>query len=359
MANRCGSASRRARGRDGRPGEAQAAARHVPSGERRVHPRLPDHRRLARRHRCRRLSANSPARRSTEFSTRKVMRRGLGAFARFWTTCRWPPAPDGPQGRGGGGGASLRRREPPRALSERAAERGPVRGAAAGRGRLVERSRIIMEKPFGTDLASAIVAQRQAARGVRRGADLPHRPFPRQGAGAEHPRVPLRQRLVRADLEPQLHRPRADRRARDARARQARPAFYERPARIATWWSRTCSRSSAFMAMEPPTALEPAPISEEKNKVFRSMLPIDPKDVVRGQYTGYRRGGRRPRVGHRNLHRAEMLDRQLALGRRAVLPAHRQADGRGAAHHFHRVSRAAEEHVPGRGRASARRARTI
>jgi glucose-6-phosphate 1-dehydrogenase len=34
--------------------------------------------------------------------------------------------------------------------------------------------------------------------------------------------------------------------------------------------------------------LEPAPISEEKNKVFRSMLPIAPGDVVRGQYTGYR-----------------------------------------------------------------------
>jgi glucose-6-phosphate 1-dehydrogenase len=43
-----------------------------------------------------------------------------------------------------------------------------------------------------------------------------------------------------------------------------------------------------FMAMEPPTSLEPAPISEEKNKVFRSMLPIKPSDVVRGQYTGYR-----------------------------------------------------------------------
>jgi len=43
-----------------------------------------------------------------------------------------------------------------------------------------------------------------------------------------------------------------------------------------------------FVAMEPPTALEPAPISEEKNKVFRSMLPINPSDVVRGQYTGYR-----------------------------------------------------------------------
>ena len=44
----------------------------------------------------------------------------------------------------------------------------------------------------------------------------------------------------------------------------------------------------AFVAMEPPTALEPRAISEEKNKVFRSMLPIDPREVVRGQYVGYR-----------------------------------------------------------------------
>jgi glucose-6-phosphate 1-dehydrogenase len=44
----------------------------------------------------------------------------------------------------------------------------------------------------------------------------------------------------------------------------------------------------AFMAMEPPTALDSESISEEKNKVFRSMLPIQPRDVVRGQYQGYR-----------------------------------------------------------------------
>ncbi len=43
----------------------------------------------------------------------------------------------------------------------------------------------------------------------------------------------------------------------------------------------------AFVAMEPPTALEPRAISEEKNKVFRSMLPVNPADVVRGQYGGY------------------------------------------------------------------------
>src|SRR6202043_8335 len=44
----------------------------------------------------------------------------------------------------------------------------------------------------------------------------------------------------------------------------------------------------AFIAMEPPTALEPGAISEEKNKVFRSLCPLDVNQVVRGQYEGYR-----------------------------------------------------------------------
>ena len=44
----------------------------------------------------------------------------------------------------------------------------------------------------------------------------------------------------------------------------------------------------AFVVMEPPTALEPRAISEEKNKVFRSMLPVKCSDVVRGQFIGYR-----------------------------------------------------------------------
>jgi glucose-6-phosphate 1-dehydrogenase len=42
------------------------------------------------------------------------------------------------------------------------------------------------------------------------------------------------------------------------------------------------------MAMEPPTALEPHAIGEEKDKVFRSLRPIEACDVVRGQYDGYR-----------------------------------------------------------------------
>ena len=87
----------------------------------------------------------------------------------------------------------------------------------------------------------------------------------------------------------------------------------------------------AFVAMEAPTSLEPVPISEEKNKVFRSLLPIEPTHVVRGQYSGYRaEPGVDPGVRDRNVHCPQVRNRQLALGRRAVLPAHRQAYGGGS-----------------------------
>ena len=83
------------------------------------------------------------------------------------------------------------------------------------------------------------------------------------------------------------------------------PSFYEATGAYKDMVVTHLFQVLAFVAMEPPTALEPRAISEEKNKVFRSMLPIDPRDVVRGQYSGYRdEDGRRPGLGHRDVHRA-------------------------------------------------------
>jgi glucose-6-phosphate 1-dehydrogenase len=42
-----------------------------------------------------------------------------------------------------------------------------------------------------------------------------------------------------------------------------------------------------FVAMEPPTSLEAKPLRDEKGKVFDSLLPVDPRHAVRGQYDGY------------------------------------------------------------------------
>ena len=115
----------------------------------------------------------------------------------------------------------------------------------------------------------------------------------------------------------------------------------------------------AFVAMEPPTALEPRAISEEKNKVFRSMRPIDPDHVVRGQYEGYRDDdGVAPDSDTETFIALQLRDRQLAVGRRAVLPADRQAHGRRGPDRLDRLPRAAEEHVPGRLGGRAPRART-
>jgi glucose-6-phosphate 1-dehydrogenase len=43
-----------------------------------------------------------------------------------------------------------------------------------------------------------------------------------------------------------------------------------------------------FVAMEPPTSLAAKPLRDEKGKVFDALRPIDPRHVVRGQYEGYR-----------------------------------------------------------------------
>ena len=43
-----------------------------------------------------------------------------------------------------------------------------------------------------------------------------------------------------------------------------------------------------FVAMEPPVTLTAKALRAEKDKVFDAMCPVDPRHVVRGQYDGYR-----------------------------------------------------------------------
>ena len=65
-------------------------------------------------------------------------------------------------------------------------------------------------------------ARRRPAPDLRRDADLPDRPLPREGDGPERPGPALRQRHLRAALEPPLRRPRADHRRRVPRRRAPR-----------------------------------------------------------------------------------------------------------------------------------------
>ena len=83
-------------------------------------------------------------------------------------------------------------------------------------------ARLIVEKPIGHDLASARAINDAIADGVRRAADLPDRSLPRQGDGPEHPGAAVRQQHLRAAVQPEVHRPRADHGGRGGRRRHAR-----------------------------------------------------------------------------------------------------------------------------------------
>ena len=156
-----------------------------------------------------------------------------------------------------------------------------------GEAQLVERSRIVMEKPFGTDLASAVQLNARL-----------HEVFAEDQIfridhflGKEPAQNILAFRFANGLFEPIWNRNFIDHVQIDVPETLSlgrRSAFYEQTGAYRDMVVTHLFQILAFMAMEPPTALEPAPISEEKNKVFRSMLPVQPADVVRGQYTGYR-----------------------------------------------------------------------
>ena len=152
---------------------------------------------------------------------------------------------------------------------------------------LVERSRIIMEKPFGTDLSTAKVLNNTvhdifAPEQVYR---IDH------FLGKEAAQNILAFRFANGLFEPIWNRGHIDHVQIDVPetlAVDSRAGFYEATGAFRDMVVTHLFQVLAFMAMEPPTALDPRSISEEKNKVFRSMLPIDVANVVRGQYEGYR-----------------------------------------------------------------------
>jgi glucose-6-phosphate 1-dehydrogenase len=156
-----------------------------------------------------------------------------------------------------------------------------------GEAGLVERSRIIMEKPFGTDLASAVTlnARLHEVFAENRIFRIDH------FLGKEPAQNILAFRFANGLFEPIWNRNFIDHVQIDVPETLGlgqRAGFYEATGAFRDMVVTHLFQILAFMAMEPPTALEPAPISEEKNKVFRSMSPIEPRNVVRGQYTGYR-----------------------------------------------------------------------
>ncbi len=105
---------------------------------------------------------------------------------------------------------------------------GTVVGGLSNAG-LTENARVVVEKPFGHDLASARALNAELHALHRRVPALPHRPLPREDVRRGHPLPPLREHDPRAGLEPAVRLLRADHDGRGLRRR--RPRALLRPGR--------------------------------------------------------------------------------------------------------------------------------
>ena len=195
--------------------------------------------------------------------------------------------------------------------------------------------RCIIEKPFGTDLESARALQHivDDAFRERQVFRIDHY------LGKETVQNVMAFRFANMMFEPIWNRNFIDHiqiTGAEDLGIGTRAGYYDQAGALRDLVQNHMLQLVALTCMEPPASFEADKVRDEKVKVLSAITPPDPADTVRAQYTagtgggeevpGYLRGGGRPgRLAHRDLRRAQARGPQLALGRRADLPAHRQA----------------------------------
>ncbi|GAA1243440.1 glucose-6-phosphate dehydrogenase [Kitasatospora nipponensis] len=152
---------------------------------------------------------------------------------------------------------------------------------------LAEGTRVIVEKPFGTDLASARALNATV-----------HTVFDESQVfridhflGKESVDNILALRFANGLFEPIWNRDHISHVQIDVPESigiEGRAGFFEETGTYRDMIVTHLFQVLGIVAMEAPTSLSAGPLRAERDKVFDSLRPVDPAHVVRGQYEGYR-----------------------------------------------------------------------
>ena len=156
-----------------------------------------------------------------------------------------------------------------------------------GREGLADESRLVVEKPFGTDLASA----RELADTTQSVADEDRVYRIDHFLGKEAVQNILALRFANGLIEPAWDSDHIESVQIDVPedlAMEGRGSFYESTGCFRDMVSTHLCQVLGFVAMEPPPALDAQALRDAKARVFEQMRPLDPDRVVFGQYDGYR-----------------------------------------------------------------------
>jgi glucose-6-phosphate 1-dehydrogenase len=162
-----------------------------------------------------------------------------------------------------------------------------VVGMLGASGLATDRSRVIVEKPFGTGLDSA----RKLNQAVLAVFDESQVFRIDHFLGKESVDNILAFRFANGLYEPiwnRFHLRYVEIDVPETLSIEGRGAFYDATGAYRDMVVTHLFQVLAFVAMESPVSLSAKHLRDEKEKVFEALKPIDVRHVVRGQYQGYR-----------------------------------------------------------------------